>query len=179
MQSNSIISRGLAKARKLLYKSNRHAKTALVVLLLFVFCKSFGQRYITISKGKFKLSVIENEDTLFQCHVAVGKNYGNKTKTGDKKTPEGTFTICSIENSSHWKHDFRDGKGLCKGAYGPYFFRLKVPKFNSIGIHGTCLPESIGTRSSEGCIRLNNSDLQKLKSFIFIGMECIIEKDKL
>lgn len=45
------------------------------------------------------------------------------------------MTICSIENSSRWKHDFKDGKGLRKGAYGPYFFRLKVPKFNSIGIH--------------------------------------------
>lgn len=107
----------------------------------------------------------------------MGKNYGNKTKAGDKKTPEGTFTICSIENSSCWKHDFKDGKGLRKGAYGPYFFRLKVPKFNSIGIHGTCLPESIGTRSSEGCIRLNNSDLQKLKAFVFVGMKCIIKND--
>ena len=153
----------------------------LIMFIIFILFsgKCFGQRYIIISKKEFKLLVIENRDTIFKCSIAVGKNYGNKTKTGDKKTPEGTFTICSIDNSSHWKHDFRDGKGLRKGAYGPYFFRLKVPKFNSIGIHGTCLPESIGTRSSEGCIRLNNSDLQKLKSFIFIGMECIIEKDKL
>lgn len=151
----------------------------LIMLIIFILFsgKSFGQRYVIISKKDFKLVVIENRDTIFKCPIAVGKNYGNKTKTGDRKTPEGTFTICSIENSSAWKHDFKDGKGLRKGAYGPYFFRLKVPKFNSIGIHGTCLPESIGTRSSEGCIRLNNSDLQKLKTFVFIGMKCIIKED--
>lgn len=72
-------------------------------------------------KTELKLFVIENSDTIFKCPIAVGKNYGNKTKAGDKKTPEGTFTICSIENSSCWKHDFKDGKGLRKGAYGPYF----------------------------------------------------------
>ena len=113
--------------RKLLswyHKQNYLYKTTFIILMLFVCNHVFAQRYITISKGEFKLSVIENEDTLFQCPVAVGKNYGNKTKIGDKKTPEGTFSIRSIENSAQWKHDFHDGKGLRKGAYGPYFFRL-------------------------------------------------------
>lgn len=167
----------LTKATILFNKPNHYARTTLIILMLFVFHNTFGQRFITISKGDFKLSVIENEDTLFQCHVAVGKNYGNKTKTGDKKTPEGTFTICSIENSSRWKHDFRDGKGLRKGAYGPWLFRLKVPNFVGIGIHGTCFPDSIGTRSSEGCIRLRNEDILILKQFVYIGMKCIIEED--
>lgn len=151
--------------------------------LLFVFisliCNSIlGQRYIFVSKTELKLSVIQNNDTIFQCPIAVGKNYGNKIKIGDMKTPEGNFTICSIENSTQWKHDFKDGKGVRKGAYGPFFFRLKVPKFNSIGIHGTCKPESIGTRDSEGCIRLHNNDLQRLRDLIYLGMSVIINKDE-
>ena len=152
-------------------------RTLLFVFILLICNSILGQRYIFVSKTELKLFVIENSDTIFKCPIAVGKNYGNKTKAGDKKTPEGTFTICSIENSSCWKHDFKDGKGLRKGAYGPYFFRLKVPKFDSIGIHGTCLPESIGTRSSEGCIRLRNEDILILKQFVYIGMKCIIEED--
>lgn len=99
-------------------------------------------------------------------------------KTGDMKTPEGDFTICSIENSCQWKHDFKDGKGVRKGAYGPFFFRLKVPKFKSIGIHGTCKPETIGTRDSEGCVRLHNEDLQRLRDLIHLGMSVTISKDK-
>lgn len=173
-----MITRILTKATRLFNKPNHYARVSLTILMLFVFHNIFGQRYLTISKGDFKLSVIENEDTLFQCPIAVGKNYGNKTKTGDKKTPEGTFAICSIENSSRWKHDFNDGKGLCKGAYGPYFFRLKVPKFNGIGIHGTCKPETIGTRDSEGCIRLHNSDLYNLLNLVYVGMSVLITKDE-
>lgn len=151
--------------------------------LLFVFislvCNSIlGQRYIFVSKTELKLSVIQNGDTIFQCPIAVGKNYGNKMKTGDMKTPEGDFTICSIENSCQWKHDFKDGKGVRKGAYGPFFFRLKVPKFKSIGIHGTCKPETIGTRDSEGCVRLHNEDLQRLRDLIHLGMSVTISKDK-
>ena len=90
-----MITRILTKATKLFNKPNLYARTTLIILMLFVSHNIFGQRYITISKGDFKLSVIENKDTLFQCPIAVGKNYGNKEKTGDKKTPEGTFTICS------------------------------------------------------------------------------------
>ena len=151
---------------------------AIAVMLMSLVCNGIlAQRHIWISKSELKLAVVENSDTVFSCPVSVGKNLGTKKKMFDKKTPEGTFTICSIENSSYWKHDFNDGMGLQKGAYGPYFFRLKVPGFKSIGIHGTCRPESIGTRSSEGCIRLNNSDLLTLKPFVFVGMECIIGED--
>lgn len=81
-------------------------------------------------------------------------------------------------NFEHLLIHIHDGKGLRKGAYGPYFFRLKVPKFNSIGIHGTCKPETIGTRDSEGCIRLYNNDLCKLRKFVYVGMSVLITKDE-
>lgn len=149
-----------------------------ILLLTLCFHYAYGQRHMVVSKQNYSLAVVEDEDTLFKCPVAIGKAYGDKTRRGDMKTPEGTFKIVSIENSSRWKHDFKDGKGIRKGAYGPWFFRLNVPHFSSIGIHGTCKPETIGTRDSEGCIRLLNDDLVALKSFIRIGMMCVIEADK-
>ena len=158
--------------------TNIKMRTLLFVFISLISNSIFGQRYIFVSKTDLKLSVIQNSDTIFQCPIAVGKNYGNKSKIGDMKTPEGIFSIGSIENSTKWKHDFKDGKGVRKGAYGPFFFRLKIPKFNSIGIHGTCKPESIGTRDSEGCIRLHNNDLQKLRDLIYLGMAVIINKDE-
>lgn len=133
---------------------------------------------ILISKKEMNLYVVNSvSDTLFSAPIACGMNLGNKTRKGDHKTPEGKFTILSIENSSGWSHDFHDGKGLRRHAYGPWFFRLKVPGFRSIGIHGTCLPKSIGTRSSEGCIRLENNRLLELKQYVFPGMTVIIDKD--
>lgn len=140
-----------------------------------------AQRYILIDKQHLHLYVIEQKDricdTVFSTPIGCGKNKGQKQKKGDNKTPEGIFTISQINNSRQWTHDFKDGKGERKGAYGPYFFRLKVPGNNSIGIHGTCFPESIGTRCSEGCIRIDNKELIRLRSYIKVGMKCKILPD--
>lgn len=136
-----------------------------------------GNRII-VSKKQLQLYVVnEKNDTLFQCPVACGKNLGNKTCVGDRKTPEGTFKIIKMYDATSWKHDFGDGKGMREGAYGPLFFRLNVPGFNDIGLHGTIFPETIGTRSSEGCVRMRNEDIRKLYRFCSIGMTVIIEPD--
>ena len=115
-----------------------------------------------------------NNDTIFYAPIGCGANLGNKQRAGDHKTPEGNFRI---EDASKWLHDFHDGAGLRKEAYGRWFFRIRMPKWNSIGIHGTCFPESIGTRCSEGCVRMRNEDLEILKKYVKINMVCIIEPD--
>ncbi len=139
---------------------------------------SFAQKRIVVSKKALQLYVInEKNDTLFQRPIACGVNLGNKTMVGDKKTPEGEFKIKYMYDATSWKHDFGDGQGMREGAYGPLFFRLNVPGFNDIGIHGTIFPESIGTRSSEGCIRMRNEDIKALYKYCYVGMTVIIEPD--
>ncbi len=135
------------------------------------------QRFIVVDKQKLKLYVMENADTIFCKDVCAGMNLGNKERKGDHKTPEGTFTISAIQKSSKWRHDFGDGNGSIKGAYGPWFFRLKTPKWTTIGIHGTCFPETIGKRASEGCIRMNNDDIEELRHLVKVGMKVIILED--
>lgn len=156
-------------------------KVCLAYLVILILATPiFAQiRTIVVDKPSLQLYAIENADTLFSAPICAGCNFGDKLKKGDNKTPEGVFSISQIQNSSKWKHDFGDGKGLISGAYGPWFFRLKTPKWTSIGIHGTCFPKSIGKRESEGCVRLNNEDLLKLKPFIKIGMKVIITKDEM
>lgn len=130
---------------------------------------------IVISKQDMQLRLIDYEgNTLFCAPVATGKAYGNKQKQGDMRTPEGVFQISDIQDASKWSHDFGDGKGEIKGAYGDYFIRLAVPGHKGIGIHGTHDPESLGSRASEGCIRLRNEDLNKLVSLIYPPMTVII-----
>lgn len=153
---------------------------AIITLLFLPFAHVCGQsnNRIVVSKKNFTLCVIsETNDTICQFPCAVGKVKGNKTKVGDCKTPEGTFKVIQIQNSTSWTHDFKDGGGVRQGAYGPWFIRLQVPGASGIGIHGTCFPESIGTRATEGCIRLLNEDLQKLIPYVSINMTCIIEPD--
>ena len=127
---------------------------------------------IVIDKKEFSLVLFKGKEKVRQYAVCVGKNPGNKMKVGDTRTPEGEFTISKIQNSKGWMHDFKDGKGSIAGAYGPWFFRLlsvSGRSWEGIGIHGTHDPASIGTRASEGCVRLRNEELLELKNFVTVG----------
>lgn len=131
--------------------------------------------FIIIDKAAMRLMVYDYKGAeLMNFAIACGKNMGNKQERGDMRTPEGVFHISGIEDASQWKHDFKDGKGEIEGAYGPWFLRLDTPGHKGIGIHGTHLPESIGTRATEGCIRLKNEDIAKLKERAYPGMTVVI-----
>lgn len=135
--------------------------------------------FILISKEDLTLKLIDKDGVLIKEYgIACSKYYGNKEKRGDNKTPEGTFKINQLLNARGLSHDFGDGKGKIPNAYGPWFLRLSVPGFNDIGIHGTHLPESIGTRATEGCIRLKNEDIIDLKGRVALGTPVIILPDK-
>lgn len=152
--------------------------TFALFLSLIAFSTNATNR-IFISKQEMTLTVYnENDSILLKTPISCGMNYGNKTRKGDNKTPEGTFAISMIQDSSSWTFDFNDGHGKRKGAYGPYFLRLKVPRFTSIGIHGTCFPELIGTRSSHGCVRIANDILIELVKLVNVGTKVTITPDQ-
>lgn len=131
---------------------------------------------IVISKQSMTLTLFDVDNRVIcRFPIACGRNLGNKSRVGDMKTPEGDFTVQQIQPASTWTHDFGDGKGEIKGCYGNWFIRLKTPPHTGIGIHGTHDPSSIGTRATEGCIRLHNADLDSLKPMVRVGMPVRIE----
>lgn len=146
---------------------------------------STGVYHIVIKKSTFTLSVYLDSTLVKTYPCAVGKNTGDKQRAWDYCTPEGNFYVQSIEPSSYWKHDFKgDGQGPIKGAYGPWFYRLYTGAdstksglaWKGIAIHGTHAPASIGTRASEGCIRLKNEDILDVKQYIYVGIPVRIEE---
>lgn len=149
-----------------------------LVSFLFILCLVFPSNLpafaaepvrLVITKSAFTLELFEGARLVETFPVAVGKNPGDKQAVGDNRTPEGQFAVSSIEDSRKWTHDFGDGKGAVKGAYGPWFVRLATPGWKGIGIHGTHDPASIGTAATEGCIRLRNADLVRLVARISAG----------
>ena len=138
--------------------------------------------FILIKKSEFKLYAVDAKGNIVaEYGCALGLNPGQKEKSGDMKTPDGVFPIDEILDASYWTHDFNDGKGEIPGAYGPWFISLDTTelsggRWSGIGIHGTHAPESIGTRASEGCVRLNNADIVELKQFARVGMKVVIEE---
>jgi len=137
-----------------------------------------GAPFIVIDKQGFKLTLADAQgQPIKEYGISCAVNYGQKQRRGDHKTPEGTFKINQLLNSRGIPHDFGDGKGPIPDAYGPWFLRLDVPGFRDIGIHGTPFPESIGTRATEGCIRLRNEDITDLKGRVKLGTTVIILPD--
>ena len=133
------------------------------------------QRWVRIVKSRFTLILYRGNDVEQSYPIAVGRNGGKKTRSGDNRTPEGRFSIERIQDASSWTHDFGDGKGQIKGAYGPWFIRLKTG-WQGIGIHGTHDPLSIGGKVSEGCIRMRNEDVSDLRRRVAPGMLVVIEE---
>ena len=130
--------------------------------------------FIFVSKVDMTLTLVNSRGKVVVTYpIACGMNIGQKRVKGDHRTPEGYFLLEKIHDSSNWGHDFHDGKGFIKHAYGHYFLRLQSG-FQGIGIHGTHAPSSIGTRATEGCIRLYNDDIEALGQKVTVGMPVII-----
>ena len=143
------------------------------------FAKYLGQvgraPFIVVDKPSLTLTLVDAEGNVIKEYgCSVAKNFGPKQVRGDNKTPEGAFKINELLYAKGIPHDFGDGKGPIKDAYGPWFLRLDVPGFRDIGIHGTPFPESIGTRATEGCVRLRNEDIVDLKNRVKLGTWVII-----
>ena len=134
--------------------------------------------HMEVIKSEFRLDLYKGEKKVKSFRVAVGKNAGDKEKRGDNRTPEGDFFVAMVQDARSWGHDFRDGKGYIKGAYGPWFIRLYTgadgtrsgKAWTGIGIHGTHDSTSIGKRATEGCIRLLNRDLLELRKHVDVDM---------
>ncbi len=123
--------------------------------------KAPGKFRFVIDKKTFELRLFKDDALLKTYKIAYGRNPdgADKQKKGDLRTPEGHFYVQEIVKSDKWLH-------LGKFAYGPWFLRLKTPRWSGIAIHGTDEPELIGTKASEGCIRLYPEEITELKTIV-------------
>ena len=131
---------------------------------------------LVITKSAYRISLLDNGTPIKEYNCAVGRNPGQKTKTGDARTPVGTFKVESINPSSDWISD-EDGEG----AYGPWFITLDTRELSKgewtgIGISGTNKPEGLGRASSAGSVRVRNSDIEEIKKFVKVGTVVTIKE---
>jgi lipoprotein-anchoring transpeptidase ErfK/SrfK len=130
-------------------------------------------KWILVDKSAMQLMLCEGSRIVATYPVGIGANTGNKEQSGDKRTPEGRFSIENIHDSSAWTHDYKDGRGPVAGVYGPWFLRLRMP-WSGLGIMGTPDPKLVGKRSTRGSIRMLNDDIQALKNQVKIGTVVVI-----
>ncbi len=107
---------------------------------------------LTISLNAKTLSFYRQGIFVKTYPVAIGKP--------STPSPQGTFTIVNKV--------FNPG--------GPYGTRWMGLSARGYGIHGTNNPISIGTRASNGCIRMYNQDVNELYSQVLVGTTVKIYK---
>lgn len=117
---------------------------------------------IVVNKPQTSLYIINVfGDTLGRYRVCASLKRGQKRKADDWRTPEGTFRIHGVYNSTDWT--YKDTNDKC---YGPFFISLITPRFWGIGIHGTNVPSSVPGRRSHGCMRMKNEDIVRVRRMV-------------
>lgn len=132
-----------------------------------------GEGFIVVDKASMRVILYDGygfEKRVYD--MACARNYGNKMKKADSRTPEGYFKVVGVYDSTDWLFTDDNGRqSKKKGQFGPRFIRINTPQ---IGIHGTCSPWSIGHRVSHGCIRITNENIMELSELVHAGMPVII-----
>lgn len=111
--------------------------------------------FAVLEKRSFLLGVYVGDLLLRVYWVGHGEN---------DKTPVTEFTVADKIANPPWYAP--DGQvfayGDPKNILGKYFIKFSNPSYSGFGAHGTPMPETIGTMSSMGCIRMYDKDIEEL-----------------
>ncbi len=132
-------------------------------------------KWIVINKTKRILTLYQGKEVIDKYPIAQGKN--------SSLTPEGKFTVANKIVNPAW-----GGAGISapvpggssKNPLGYRWIGISYKGGASIGIHGNNSPMSIGSNVSLGCVRMINSDVEKLFELVELGIPVwIASNDKL
>jgi len=108
-----------------------------------------------VEKRSYSLAVYVGDALLRMYWVGHGEA---------DKTPVTDFVVGDKEPRPQWTAP--DGNvyayGDPKNILGEYFIKLLHDSYTGFGIHGTPMPETIGTMSSMGCVRMRADDIAEL-----------------
>ena len=166
-----------------------------VICAIFFVCTSFHSTqlynassfYIVIDKTRYELSVFDSKGWLVTYPVVFGSSdLRDKLYEGDRKTPNGTFTI--VEKKVHNKWDrFMALDYPTQESYQKFSERKQegiIPSSakigGGIGIHGTWPHEDYQVDRfrnwTDGCISMRNKDVEELYNLVPVGTQVMIRQ---
>ncbi|MBL8730527.1 MAG: L,D-transpeptidase family protein [Planctomycetes bacterium] len=111
--------------------------------------------FAVIEKRSYSMAVYLGEHLLRLYWVGHGEN---------DKTPVTEFTVAEKQPRPEWTAP--DGQrypyGHPNNILGEYFIKFRHDRYTGFGAHGTPMPDTIGTMSSMGCIRMLAPDIAEL-----------------
>ncbi len=123
---------------------------------------------LRILSGDFALDVSKEQNNMrVDLNGRFFKRYTVGTGT-DGSTPEGDYKITLRLRHPTWYMPDRDPipYGHPDNLLGTHYLKLDLP---GIGVHGTWEPESVGSQSSAGCVRLRNPEIEELFILLPVG----------
>ncbi len=127
---------------------------------------------IVVEKSRYRLNVFIGDLLLRRYQVGLGK---------DNRTPEGDFKIKTRLVDPPW---FKPGVGEIPAGHPENVLGTRwlgfdekpdFPEAKTFGIHGTREDDSIGTQSSNGCVRMHNAEVEELFEWVGEGVKVVIK----
>ncbi|WP_343825611.1 L,D-transpeptidase [Psychrosphaera haliotis] len=155
--------------------------------------KENTKRLVIIDKSAFNMTVYEQTpdslEAILTTPVALGYDRCLPKSQGGKcyYTPEGEFEVefkLFDSDGIKWcipkkmEAEFTDkiarGERCWRGIMGQHALHFG----DSLFLHGTSNPDSIGSRTTHGCVRLRNSDIEWVYRLLENGDKVIITSNK-
>lgn len=151
-------------------------KSLLVFLLLFTSPiwpigenPTPGHPFLIVNKTTNKLAFVDKGKVQKVYPVATGKT--------EELTPEGLFTI-TVKAVDPYYRKLNIPGGDPRNPLGSRWIGFDALNTDgrTYGVHGTNQPDSIGKYVSNGCIRMNNKDVEEIFTKIPIGTKIAVVK---
>lgn len=129
--------------------------------------------FLVIDKNSMRAVLFDRHGHQLRSYpISAARNYGNKHRRSDRRTPEGFFYARGVYDSSRWNAPGQQPDTASVGSYGSRFIEI----VGTIGVHGTSptYQGRIGRRESAGCIRMQDADIIELSEYVATGMPVII-----
>lgn len=124
---------------------------------------------ITVNLPSRTIELFADNKVIKEFPIAIGK--------ASTPTPIGTFSIISKDINPAWYPPDQPGRIVPSGPDNPLGYRW-LGIWNNYGIHGTNVPESIGGVVSNGCIRMQEVDVEELFELVNCGTPVKITYDR-
>lgn len=109
----------------------------------------------------------------FAC--STGENPGGKNRNGDKRTPNGVYFFTRVIESNKLPPIY--GIRAFPTDYPNLIDRLNYKEGDGIWLHGTDQP--LSSKSTKGCVVLENKDVAELSNYIRLRRTPIIIEEKI
>lgn len=132
---------------------------------------TYGNPFLIVNKATNQLGFINNNKIQEIFPVATGKS--------KELTPEGLFTVKVKAINPYYRKKNVPG-GDPRNPLGTRWIGFNTNNTDGriYGVHGTNQPNSVGKYISNGCVRMRNSDVERLYNQVPIGTKILIVTSK-